>query len=134
MHLSGRRQNPYRAMKRATSNTDWTFLLIVMISIALLVLAILYFWRPAAEGRFEPRWWQTVLMSVFFFGMVGLGYRRKRARSRAALHQALAETRAELAETRVNEAPSGSTADGTAKREGRRWRRGSGNTGGTVAE
>jgi type VI protein secretion system component VasK len=91
-------------MRLTTRFTDWTLLLTVAATIALIVLAILFFWRPVATGDLAPRWWQAVTMAVLFFGVVALGYRRRRVRSRAALHRALAETRAELAaEARADE-------------------------------
>lgn len=90
--------NHTERMRRTTRFTDWTLLIIVVAAIALIVLAILFFWRPVATGNLTVRWWRTVTMALLFFGVVALGYHRRRARSHAALHRALAETREELAE------------------------------------
>ncbi|MDR0787077.1 MAG: hypothetical protein LBG44_04330 [Gemmatimonadota bacterium] len=91
-------------MRSTTRFTDWAYLLAAAFSIALLVLAIVFFWRPAGSGHLAPSWWMAVVMGVLFFMVLGLGYNRKRTRTHAALHQALAETRAEIAAEKRSQA------------------------------
>lgn len=55
-------------------------LLEVALILALLILAILLYWRPASDGDLRPNWWNWPTLAVLFFSIVALHtWRRKRA-------------------------------------------------------
>lgn len=91
----------------------------VVLVIVVFVLAIIYYWRPAATEALNPRWWQWVLMSLLFFAAVAVSYHRHRSRNRAALHEALAAQREEMA-TEAHYQPITDGLDGASSSEGRK--------------
>jgi hypothetical protein len=61
-----------------TRHTNRYLLIEVGLIIALLVLAIFLYWRPAADGDLSPPWWHWPSLALLFFSIVGLHtWRRK---------------------------------------------------------
>ncbi|MEX2582899.1 MAG: hypothetical protein WD766_06485 [Gemmatimonadota bacterium] len=67
----------------------------ILMVLALVVLAMLLYWRPAATGMLSPRWWHWVALGALFFAILALHTWRARHRSHRALHQAIREDAAE---------------------------------------
>jgi uncharacterized integral membrane protein len=62
-----------------TTRPGRLYLLIeVGLILALIVLAIFIYWRPAADGALSPPWWHWPLLAILFFGVVGLHTWRKK--------------------------------------------------------
>lgn len=62
-----------------TRQTNRYLLIEVGLIIALLVVSIFLYWRPAAEGDLTQPWWHWPSLALLFFSVVGLHtWRRKR--------------------------------------------------------
>jgi hypothetical protein len=78
-------------MSEADRRVDRALLAEVVLVLALVALGLVLFWRPAASGVLNPRWWHWTVLAVLFFSVVGLaGYRRRR-RGNRALHEVIRE-------------------------------------------
>lgn len=72
--------HPQATMETTQTRPTNRYLLIeVGLILALLVLSILLYMRPAADGVLRPNWWNWPTLAVLFFAIVGLHtWRRKR--------------------------------------------------------
>ena len=59
--------------------------------LALIVLGIVFYLRPAGEGELGAQWWEWGVMAVLFFAIVGLRTWRRRRAALSALHQTIRE-------------------------------------------
>jgi len=73
--------------------TDRVLLIEAGLVLLLAALGIVLYWRPAAEGFLDPRWWHWMLLAGLFFGIVWLDRWRRQRRTRAALRETLQEER-----------------------------------------
>lgn len=76
-------------MAAAVRKTDRWLLVEVAMVLALIVLGIVFYLRPASEGNLAASWWKWALIAILFFGVVGLRTWRRRNAALSALHQTI---------------------------------------------
>ena len=79
---------------RKTENRGGRGALLAEIGLILLliVLAMVLYFQPAAEGALNPRWWHWLVLGILFFAAVGLATWRRQRQSHHALHQTIRES------------------------------------------
>jgi hypothetical protein len=71
--------------------TDRVLLIEVVLILVLVGMAIVLYWRPAAEGFLSPSWWSWMVLAVLFFTVAWLHTWRRRHRAQRELHRTLDE-------------------------------------------
>jgi hypothetical protein len=83
-------------MATAPRKTNRLLLLEVAMVLLLIVLAIVFYLRPAGEGTVAAPWWKWMLIAALFFAAVGLRTWRRRGSAHSALHQVIREEAAKM--------------------------------------
>lgn len=71
--------------------TDRLLLVEVAMVLGLIVLAIVFYVRPAGEGEVTAPWWKWSLMALVFFGILAFRSWRRRRAGHSALHRVVRE-------------------------------------------